>query len=125
MIETELETIKNKLTLDDFDIKKTEKNLLKIEKKIISLENKFNSIINNSEKSENLENSENSEESKESEESDNIDDILENLKKLESDSFSSETLSIEKLIDNYIIFNNKLNSIRIKNEDFRLKIEYL
>ena len=54
MIETELEIIKNKLTLDDFDIKKTEKNLSKIEKKIISLENKFNSIINNSENSENL-----------------------------------------------------------------------
>lgn len=125
MIETELETIKNKLTLDDFDIKKTEKNLSKIEKKIISLENKFNSIINNSEKSENLENSENSEKSEKSEESDDIDDILENLKKLESDSFSSETLSIEKLIENYIIFNNKLNSIRIKNEDFKLKLEYL
>lgn len=125
MIETELEIIKNKLTLDDFDIKKTEKNLSKIEKKIISLENKFNSIINNSENSENLENSENSENSEESEESDDIDDILENLKKLESDLINIDSLSIEKLIENYIVFKMKLNKIKIRNEDFKLKIDYL
>ena len=125
MIETELEIIKNKLTLDDFDIKKTEKNLSKIEKKIISLENKFNSIINNSENSENLENSENSENSEESEESDDIDDILENLMKLESDLINIDSLSIEKLIENYIVFKMKLNKIKIRNEDFKLKIDYL
>ena len=78
-----------------------------------------------SEISENSDNSENLENSEESEESDDIDDILENLKKLESDLINIDSLSIEKLIENYIVFKMKLNKIKIRNEDFKLKLEYL
>ena len=105
MIEAELETIKNKLTDNDIDIKKTEKVLSKIEKKIVSLENKFHSILNEPNKSEN---SDRSEDSDNSNDSNNIDDILENLSRLESDLIKMDSNNIEKLIDNYINFKTKL-----------------
>ena len=118
MVEAELDLIKNKLKDDSIDLKDLEKKLLKIEKKLLQLENK----INNSDKN-NLELSENSSDS----DCDiNIDSILKDLQKLESDITNiNSNISIEKLIDNYIEFKMKLNSIKLKNEDFKLKIEYL
>ena len=122
MVEIDLDNIKNKLKDNNFDINDMEKKLLKIEKKLLLLENKFNKSVEEID-SNNLDNS--------SDSSDsicdiNIDVILRDLEKLESEITNINTnISIEKIIDNYIQFKIKLNSIRTKNEDFKLKIEYL
>jgi hypothetical protein len=56
----------------------------------------------------------------------NINKILSDLAKLESEITNINTnISIEKLIDNYIEFKTKLENVKIKNNDFKLKIEYL
>ena len=125
MIETELEIIKNKISEENIDIKKIERNLSKIEKKIVSLENKFNSIFNESYQNNEIVDSIDSIDSDNSDNSDNLDNILENISRLESDLIKNDSTSIENLIENYINFKMKIDSIKIKNEDFKLKIEYL
>lgn len=118
MIETDIESIKNKLKDDTFDLQDCEKKLLKIEKKLIQLENKFNSN--------NLINDVSDNNNSDSDCDINIDDILRDLEKLNTDLTNiNTTISIEKLIDNYIEFKTKLSQIKSKNEDFKLKIEYL
>lgn len=120
MVEAELDLIKNKLKDGTFDLKECEKKMLKIEKKLLQLENKFNNsdkniILNNDE-------SENSD----SECDIDTDKILRDLAKLESEITNTNTnISIEKLIDNYIEFKTKLENVKNKNDDFKLKIEYL
>ena len=108
MVEAELDLIKNKLKDDTIDVKDLEKKLLKIEKKLLQLENRINNSDTN-----NLELSENSSDS----DCDiNIDCILKDLQKLESDITNiNSNISIEKLIDNYVEFKMKLNSIKLKN----------
>ena len=122
MVEAELDIIKNKLKDDTFDLQDCERKLIKIEKKLLQLENKFNNIkineINNS----------NDDDSNNSTEDDNIniDNILKDLSKMETDITDINTnISIEKLIDNYIEFKMKLESIKNKNNDYKLKIDYL
>lgn len=121
MVEKELDDISNKLKTDDFDINVIEKYMLKLEKKIIKLNNKINDINNREEESSN-------DLSINSDSDCNIDInyILKDLDSLENKL--NETIkdnSIEKIIDIYNDFKNKLNKIKIKNNDFKLSIEYL
>lgn len=121
MVEKELDGISNKLKTDDFDINIMEKNILKLEKKIIKLNNKINEINNKQEDS-------CSEESCDSNSDCNIDidDILKDLDILENKLNNNlKDNNIETLIDIYNDFKNKLNKIKIKNNDFKLSIEYL
>jgi hypothetical protein len=133
MVEAELDNIKTKLKDDNFDLQECEKKLLKIEKKLLQLENKFNNTDKNTDKNiisgnnlfKNCQNSD-SDLSSDSDCDINIDKILRELAKLESEITNINTnISIEKLIDNYIEFKTKLENVRIKNDDFKLKIEYL
>lgn len=122
MLEADLETIKNKIkneTFDSDDLQECEKKLLKVEKKLIQLENKFNK---------NMESilSENSESSDDSDCDININKVIKDIDKLNTDLANiNTTISIEKLIDNYIEFKNKLSLLKTKNEEFKLKIDYL
>ena len=119
MVEVELESIKNKLKEDNFNLSDLERKLLKIEKKLLQYENKLNITYDNN-------NNNNNELSSDSESNINIDVILKELEKLESDITNINTnISIEKLIENYISFKMKLQSLKVKNEEFKLKIEYL
>ena len=118
MIEAEIDSIKMKLKDSDFDLQDSEKKLLKIEKKLIMLENKFTNMDESSDMS-----------SEESVDTISIDVIMSDLKKLESDISEliniNTNIPIEKLIDNYILFKDKINSIRINNEKFKMTIQYL
>ena len=117
MIETDLENIKEKLKNDNININDLEKKLLKIEKKILSLENKYNNIQNNIDND--IINDNDNDDI-------NIDDILADISKLEYDITNiNSSISLENLIDNYIDYIKKINSIKIQNEEFRLSIEYL
>jgi hypothetical protein len=126
MLEAELETIKNKIkdeSFDSDDLKECEKKILKIEKKLIQLENKFNKNTES-----NL--SENSDDSDNSDSSDNCDininKVIEDIDKLNTELTNMNTnISVEKLIDNYILFKQKLSLLKTKNEEFKLKIDYL
>jgi len=122
MVEAEIENIKTKLKSDDYDIISLEKKVLKIEKKIIQLENKINiSNITNTIKEDN--------DSSDSDYNINFDLILKELEKLESELTQLSNLtnsnSIENLLDKYINFKTKINAIKIKNDDFKLSIDYL
>lgn len=121
MVEVELESIKNKLKEDNFNLSDLERKLLKIEKKLLQYENKLNITLDNDDNKD-IYNEINSD----SESNINIDLILKELEKLESEITNINTnISIEKLIENYISFKMKLQSLKIKNEEFKLKIEYL
>ena len=136
MLEADLETIKNKIkneTFDSDDLQECEKKLLKIEKKLIQLENKFNKNNNQSEFVKSNSNDYDSNDSKSddsgSDDSDcdiNINKVIQDIDKLNTDLTNiNTTISIEKLIDNYIDFKNKLSLLKSKNEEFKLKIDYL
>ena len=122
MIEAELETIKNKIkdeTFDTDDLQECEKKILKIEKKLIQLENKFNKNID-------FILSENSDSSDDSDCDININKVIQDIDKLNTELTNINTnMSVEKLIDDYIIFKNKLSLLKSKNEEFKLKIDYL
>jgi hypothetical protein len=121
MVEIELDNIKNKLKDDKFDLEDCEKKLGKIEKNLIKLENKFN-LSNNNYNTINC----NTDSDSDSECDINIDVILRDLEKLNIELTNINTsIPIEKLIENYIQFKIKLSSIKSKNEDFKLKSEYL
>ena len=123
MIEAELDSIKMKLKESDFDLQDSEKKLLKIEKKLILLENKFTNMEDTSSEESNNTSSE------ESNNTISIDVIIGDLKKLDSDISELNNINtnipIEKLIDNYILFKDKINSIRTNNEKFKMTIQYL
>jgi len=127
MIEEELEIIKNKIKDDNFDssdLNECEKKLLKIEKKLIQIENKFN----NSAKSDNSDNSDkiNSDLDTDSDCEININKVIQEINKLNTNLTNINTnINIEKLIENYIDFKEKLSLLKTKNEDFKLKIDYL
>lgn len=120
-MEEDIEYIKNKLKSDDFDINNLEKKITKLEKKIIQHENKITKL-------DKLNNSPNDTESEDSN-SDvkiDVDKILREIENLEKEINNfSQSESIETLIDKYIEFHSKLNLIKIKNNDFKLSIEYL
>jgi len=124
MVEAEIENIKTKLKSDDFDIISLEKKVFKIEKKIIQLENKIN-ISNTT----NTIKEDNDASSSDSDYNINFDLILKELEKLESELTQLSNLtnlnSIENLLDKYINFKTKINAIKIKNDDFKLSIDYL
>jgi len=126
MIESELEIIKNKIkdeTFDTDDLQECEKKILKIEKKLIQLENKFNKNTNNSDEFDKFE------KSNDSDDSDcdiNVNKVIQDIDKLNTELTNINTnISIEKLIDNYIIFKQKISLLKSKNEEFKLKIDYL
>ena len=51
---------------------------------------------------------------------------MKELERLEADITNiNSNISIEKLIENYINFKVKLESLKVKNEEYKLKIEYL
>ena len=122
MIEAELELIKNKIKDDSFDLHDCEKKLLKIEKKLILLENKYNKLndFNKNNKSD-------SESDSDSEVCDDkIESVIIDLDKLNNELVNlNSNIPLEKLIDNYLIFKQKLLSLKTKNEEFKLKIDYL
>ena len=120
MVEAEIECIKNKLKTDDFDMVSIEKKVGKLEKKIIQMESKLNKNI--------------SEEKTDTESTDSdgdidIDKILKELEIMDTDINKliniSNSNSIENLIDVYLKFKMKLSAIKIKNDNFKLSIEYL
>jgi len=129
MIEEDLEIIKNKIKDDNFDssdLNECEKKLLKIEKKLIQLENKFN----NSAKSDNSDKSNETNSDIDTDtDSDceiNINKVIQEINKLNTNLTNINTnINIEKLIENYIDYKEKLSLLKIKNEDFKLKIDYL
>ena len=130
MIESELESIKNKLKSDeansDININIMEKKLLKLEKKLIQLEYKMNNIT----KSEHDSDSESEQELDSDSELDyDVNTIIKELDLLEKElnqfTQSTQSDSIEKLLDIYIKFKTKLDKVKIKNNDFKLSIEYL
>jgi hypothetical protein len=120
MVESEIECIKNKLKTDDFDIISLEKKVGKLEKKIIQMENKLNNSVQE-QKSET--------DSYDSDGEINIDKILKELEIMDTDINKliniSNSNSIENLIDVYLKFKMKLSAIKIKNDNFKLSIEYL
>jgi hypothetical protein len=120
MVEAEIESIKNKLKTDDFDIISLEKKVGKLEKKIIQMESKLNNTVQE-QKSDT--------ESTDSDCDINIDMILKELEIMDNDINKliniSNSNSIENLIDVYLKFKMKLNAIKIKNDNFKLSIEYL
>ena len=123
MIEAEIDSIKMKIKDSDFNLQDSEKKLLKIEKKLILLENKFTNMDELTEMS--------SDELIDTLSVDtiSIDVIIADLKKLDSDISEliniNTNIPIEKLIDNYILFKDKINSIRTNNEKFKMTIQYL
>jgi hypothetical protein len=129
MIESELEIIKNKIkdeTFDTDDLQECEKKILKIEKKLIQLENKFNKNTNNSDEFEKSNDSDNSDDSDDSDCDINVNKVIQDIDKLNTELTNINTnISIEKLIDNYIMFKQKISLLKSKNEEFKLKIDYL
>ena len=119
-MEAELEIIKNKLKNDDYDISNIEKKLLKLEKNLNKIENNFNNSDTESDTDESNKSDQNSQENYDIMKIIKDIDILE--KKI-SNMSSDETL--ENLIEIYKEFKNKLNSIKLQNENFKLSIEYL
>ncbi len=120
MVEAEIESIKNKLKTDDFDIISLEKKVGKLEKKIIQMESKLNNIVPEEETDTG---------SSDSDCDINIDIILKELETMDTDINKliniSNSNSIENLIDVYLKFKMKLSAIKIKNDNFKLSIEYL
>ncbi len=120
MVEAEIESIKNKLKTDDFDIISLEKKVGKLEKKIIQMESKLNNTIPKQESDTG---------SSDSDCDINIDIILKELEIMDTDINKliniSNSNSIENLIDVYLKFKMKLSAIKIKNDNFKLSIEYL
>jgi hypothetical protein len=120
MVEAEIECIKNKLKTDDFDIISLEKKVGKLEKKIIQMESKLNN--NKSEQ-------ETDTDSSNSDCDIDINYILKELEIMDTDINKliniSNSNSIENLIDVYLKFKMKLSAIKIKNDNFKLSIEYL
>ena len=59
----------------------------------------------------------------------NIDSILKDLEQMDTDINKliniTNSNSIENLIDVYLKFKMKLSAIKIKNDNFKLSIEYL
>jgi len=119
MVEAEIESIKNKLKSDDFDISIIEKKVNKLEKKIIQMESKLNKNLSDESDIENTD----------SDGDINIDKILKDLETMDTDINKliniSNSNSIENLIDVYLKFKLKLNAIKVKNDNFKLSIEYL
>jgi hypothetical protein len=120
MVEAEIESIKNKLKSDDFDIISLEKKVGKLEKKIIQMESKLNNPVQNQESET---------DSSDSDGDIDIDKILKELEIMDTDINKliniSNSNSIENLIDVYLKFKMKLNAIKIKNDNYKLSIEYL
>ena len=120
MVESEIECIKNKLKTDDFDIISLEKKVGKLEKKIIQMESKLNNSV---------EKQESETDSSDSDGEINIDKILKELEIMDTDINRliniSNSNSIENLIDVYLKFKMKLGAIKLKNDNFKLSIEYL
>lgn len=120
MVESEIECIKNKLKTDDFDIISLEKKVGKLEKKIIQMESKLNNSVQEQESET---------DSSDSDGEINIDKILKELEIMDTDINKliniSNSNSIENLIDVYLKFKMKLSAIKIKNDNFKLSIEYL
>ena len=120
MVEAEIESIKNKLKTDDFDIISIEKKVGKLEKKIIQMESK----LNNSQQKE-----ETDTESTDSDGDIDINKILKDLEEMDTDINKliniNNSNSIESLIDVYLKFKMKLGAIKLKNDNFKLSIEYL
>ena len=120
MVEAEIESIKNKLKSDDFDFISIEKKVGKLEKKIIQMESKLNQ--NKSEEKSDTE-------STDSDGDIDIDKILKELEIMDTDINKhiniSNSNSIENLIDVYLKFKMKLGAIKLKNNNFKLSIEYL
>lgn len=120
MVESEIESIKTKLKTDDFDIISIEKKVGKLEKKIIQMENKLN---------QNLSDEHTDTESTDSDGDIDVDKILKELEIMDTDINKliniSGSNSIENLIDVYLKFKMKLNTIKLKNDNFKLSIEYL
>ena len=117
MVEAEIESIKNKLKTDDFDIISLEKKVGKLEKKIIQMESKLNNTVQE-QKSDT--------ESTDSDCDINIDIILKDLEEMDSEINKliniSNSNSIENLIDVYLKFKMKLSAIKIKNDNFNYQL---
>ncbi len=123
MVEVEIDLIKTKLKQDDFNISSLEKKIVKIEKKLLELEHSMTTLISSSKT---CDQNQDDNSSVDSDYNLNIDIILKDLEKLEKDLGNfSQSDSIEKLIDTYIKFKTKLDSVKTNNNDFKLSIEYL
>ncbi len=123
MVEAEIDLIKTKLKQDDFNISSLEKKIVKIEKKLLELEHSMTTLISSSKT---CDQNQDDNSSVDSDYNLNIDIILKDLEKLEKDLGNfSQSDSIEKLIDTYIKFKTKLDSVKTNNNDFKLSIEYL
>ncbi len=124
MVEAEIELIKTKIKQDDFNIPSLEKKIVKIEKKLLELENAMMLSMQNISNNNQDDSDDNS--SVDSDYNLNIDTILKDLEKLEKDvTHFSKSDSIEKLIESYVKFKTKLDSVKTNNDDFKLSIEYL
>ncbi len=127
MVEAEIDLIKTKLKQDDFNISSLEKKIVKIEKKLLELEHSMTTLsTTSSSSSKTCDQNQDDNSSVDSDYNLNIDIILKDLEKLEKDLGNfSQSDSIEKLIDTYIKFKTKLDSVKTNNNDFKLSIEYL
>ncbi len=124
MVEAEIDLIKTKLKQDDFNISSLEKKIVKIEKKLLELEHNITTLSTSSSKT--CEQNQHDNSSIDSDYNLNIDTILKDLEKLEKDvTHFSKSDSIEKLIESYVKFKTKLDSVKTNNDDFKLSIEYL
>jgi hypothetical protein len=125
MVEVEIDLIKTKLKQDDYNIPSLEKKIVKIEKKLLELEHNMTTLSSTS-SSKTCDQNKDDNSSVDSDYNLNIDIILKDLEKLEKDLGNfSQSDSIEKLIDTYIKFKTKLDSVKTNNNDFKLSIEYL
>jgi len=121
-MEVKIERIKTKLKTDDFDLISLEKKILEIENSINEMEN----ILNHNDSEFNSSNSSDSTNSDDSEENIDIHKIIKDIEILEKKmSTVLETDTIENIIECYRNLKNKINSVRIQNENFKLSIGYL